>query len=206
MKPIVIEMNNFKAKHMARLKELEEYVNSLSVPFVKSILSLTTHPEFLIPVAIISLVLLIVISYKIIKIQYNKNLLKKVAFQGNEIELFEQENDSYFDKYLNEIIYLFENCGANVIVFEDMDRFNSNEIFQRLREVNILVNNKRNDNSPIRFFYLLKDDIFSSKDRTKFFDFIFNVADVFVTFGTILFVIYFIFSVPFSILYISSSL
>ena len=156
----------------------KEYVNSLSVPFVKSILSLTTHPEFLIPVAIISLVLLIVISYKIIKIQYNKNLLKKVAFQGNEIELFEQENDSYFDKYLNEIIYLFENCGANVIVFEDMDRFNSNEIFQRLREVNILVNNKRNDNSPIRFFYLLKDDIFSSKDRTKFFDFILPIIPI----------------------------
>lgn len=156
----------------------KEYVNSLSVPFVKSILSLTTPPEFLIPVAIISLVLLIVISYKIIKIQYNKNLLKKVAFQGNEIELFEQENDSYFDKYLNEIIYLFENCGANVIVFEDMDRFNSNEIFQRLREVNILVNNKRNDNSPIRFFYLLKDDIFSSKDRTKFFDFILPIIPI----------------------------
>ncbi len=154
------------------------YVNSLSVPFVKSILSLTTHPEFLIPVAIISLVLLIVISYKIIKIQYNKNLLKKVAFQGNEIELFEQENDSYFDKYLNEIIYLFENCGANVIVFEDMDRFNSNEIFQRLREVNILVNNKRKDSSPIRFFYLLKDDIFSSKDRTKFFDFILPIIPI----------------------------
>ena len=30
MKPIVIEMNNFKAKHMDRLKELEEYVNSLT--------------------------------------------------------------------------------------------------------------------------------------------------------------------------------
>lgn len=31
MKPVVIEMNNFKAKHMDRLKELEEYVNSLTV-------------------------------------------------------------------------------------------------------------------------------------------------------------------------------
>lgn len=30
MKPIVIEMNNFKAKHMARCKELEEYVGSLT--------------------------------------------------------------------------------------------------------------------------------------------------------------------------------
>lgn len=30
MKPIVIEMNNFKSKHMERLKELEEYVSSLT--------------------------------------------------------------------------------------------------------------------------------------------------------------------------------
>lgn len=30
MKPIVVEMNNFKTKHMTRLKELEEYVNSLT--------------------------------------------------------------------------------------------------------------------------------------------------------------------------------
>jgi hypothetical protein len=30
MKPIVIEMNNFKTRHMTRLKELEEYVNSLT--------------------------------------------------------------------------------------------------------------------------------------------------------------------------------
>jgi hypothetical protein len=30
MKPVVLEMNNFKAKHMANFKELEEYVNSLT--------------------------------------------------------------------------------------------------------------------------------------------------------------------------------
>lgn len=30
MKPVVVEMNNFKTKHMAYLKELEEYVNSLT--------------------------------------------------------------------------------------------------------------------------------------------------------------------------------
>ena len=30
MKPVVIEMNNFKAKNIAHLKELDEYVNSLT--------------------------------------------------------------------------------------------------------------------------------------------------------------------------------
>lgn len=30
MQPVVVKMNNFKINHMARLKELEEYVNSLT--------------------------------------------------------------------------------------------------------------------------------------------------------------------------------
>ena len=52
--------------------------------------------------------------------QTNKNLFKKLNLQGTEIEIFENNDDSYFDKYLNEVLYLFENADANVIVFEDM--------------------------------------------------------------------------------------
>lgn len=75
---------------------------------------------------------------------------------------------------------MFENSDADVIVFEDMDRFNTNGIFERLREVNTLANiqlNKENE-KVLRFFYLLRDDIFDSKDRTKFFDYIIPVVPV----------------------------
>lgn len=61
-----------------------------------------------------------------------------------------------------------------------MDRFNTNGIFERLREVNTLANiqlNKENE-KVLRFFYLLRDDIFDSKDRTKFFDYIIPVVPV----------------------------
>ena len=61
-----------------------------------------------------------------------------------------------------------------------MDRFNANRIFERLREVNTLVNiqlQKENE-KVLRFFYLLRDDIFVSKDRTKFFDYIIPVVPV----------------------------
>lgn len=80
-------------------------------------------------------------------------------------------------------MYLFENVEADVIVFEDMDRFNSSRIFERLREVNALVNfqsEKGNVNKvePLRFFYLLRDDIFLSKERTKFFDFIIPIVPI----------------------------
>src|SRR5699024_12429821 len=82
-------------------------------------------------------------------------------FSGNEIEIFEENDDSYFDKYLNEVLYLFENSGADVIIFEDMDRYNVHQIFDKLREINILINNKRMKEKkvPLRFFYLLRDDI-----------------------------------------------
>ena len=71
---------------------------------------------------------------------HRKNIFRKLNLNGNEIEIFEESDDSYFDKYLNEVLYLFENADADVIVFEDMDRFNANKIFERLREVNTLAN------------------------------------------------------------------
>lgn len=110
----------------------------------------------------------------------NKNVFRKLNLQGNEIEIFEESDDSYFDKYLNEVLYLFENADADVIVFEDMDRFNANRIFERLREVNTLANIQlqKEDKKVLRFFYLLRDDIFISKDRTKFFDYIVPVVPV----------------------------
>lgn len=80
-----------------------------------------------------------------------------------------------------------------------MDRFNSNVIFERLREVNNLVNvhkynkfknkkrhklinkifrRKEKQYKPLRFFYLLRDDVFVTKDRTKFFDYIIPIVPV----------------------------
>lgn len=111
--------------------------------------------------------------------QKHKKTLKKISFQGNDLEIFSDDKDSYFDKYLNEILYLFENCGADNIVFEDMDRYNTNHIFEKLREINDLIN-KRNPSreQPLRFLYLLRDDIFNNKDRTKFFDYIIPVVPV----------------------------
>ena len=68
----------------------------------------------------------------------------------------------------------------DVVVFEDMDRFNAGGIFERLREVNTLANIQlqKENKKVLRFFYLLRDDIFISKDRTKFFDYIIPVVPV----------------------------
>ena len=147
--------------------------------FFYSLLKLTTYSYFRLISILILFYLLGIFVYNLLKFQKTKNFFKKLNIQGNEIEIFEDTNDSYFDKYLNEVIYLFENSGVEAIVFEDIDRYEVSEIFERLREVNKLVNNKlKEENKTLKFFYLLRDDIFISKDRTKFFDFIIPVIPV----------------------------
>ena len=137
----------------------------------------TTQPYTRLLALGICVLFAVFILYKVISVQRLKNVLKKVSIQGNEIELGNGEVDSFFDRYLNEVRYLFENVGVDAIVFEDMDRFNMESIFERLHEVNTLVNLRRKK-KPLRFVYLLRDDIYTTKDRTKFFDFIIPVIPV----------------------------
>jgi hypothetical protein len=156
-----------------------EYVETLTPEFIKSLMGFTTAPLSVFFAGVVCAAIFFYMVFEIIKAQFNKNLFRGISVQGNTIEIFEQSEESYFDKYLNEVLYLFENSGANVIVFEDMDRYNTNQIFQRLREINTLTNNrKKSGDEPLRFFYLLRDDIFVSKERTKFFDFIMPIVPV----------------------------
>lgn len=165
--------------YFMRFDTWKNYVSALPDSCSKHILMITTHPYALMADVVLILTLLSSFIGWLIGIQKNRNILHKVNLQGNEIEIFEESNDSYFDKYLNEVLYLFENTDADVIVFEDIDRFGANIIFERLREVNTLANlHLEKDNKVLRFFYLLRDDIYDSKDRTKFFDYIIPIVPV----------------------------
>lgn len=156
------------------------YITSLKDSWIKDIFINTTNSSLLLISGIIITGILSYGIYKLIEIQNNKNIFRKIRLQGSEIEIFQEKEDSYFDKYLNEVLYLFENTNVGSIVFEDIDRFDGDVIFERLREINMLINIRRynEDNSPLRFFYLIRDDIFISKDRTKFFEFIIPIIPV----------------------------
>lgn len=161
----------------------EKFVAKLPDGWIKNVLSIAFDPYVPIIATLICIICSVIIIFLLIKAQKNRNIFRKISLQGNEIEIFEEQDDSYFDKYLNEVLYLFENAEADVIVFEDMDRFNASRIFERLREVNTLVNVQRKKTrgekyAPLRFFYLLRDDIFVSKDRTKFFDYVIPIVPV----------------------------
>jgi len=160
-----------------------DYITMLPEGWLKLVLSVFVNPYIQVIIAAITATCSVITIFSLIKAQKNKNLFRKISLQGNEIEIFEDQEDSYFDKYLNEVLYLFENVEADVIVFEDMDRFNASRIFERLREVNTLVNihrTKENSDNKVtlKFFYLLRDDIFTTKDRTKFFDYIIPIVPV----------------------------
>ncbi len=116
------------------------FVTKLPDNYFKTILSLSTHLYVLMADGCLIVVLLSFVVYGLINVQKNKNVFRKLNLQGKEIEIFEESDDCYFDKYLNEVLYLFENSDADVIVFEDMNRFNASRIFERLHEVNTLAN------------------------------------------------------------------
>ena len=166
--------------HIYFYSKWADLVNSLSSIKFLNFLKLTTKGISLVFSGIIVTIIVGISIYSLIKIQKSKSIFKRFSVQGNEIEIFEKNDESYFDKYLNEVLYLFDNADADVIVFEDIDRYNINQIFQRLREVNTLINSKRakENRKPLRFFYLIRDDIFVSKDRTKFFDFIMPIVPI----------------------------
>jgi len=156
------------------------FVNGITLNWLKLLFSPTTTEWFVIAALGVCGLVIFWGLFSLLKLQHNKNFLRKLSVQGNEIEIFENDDDSFFDRHLNEVLYLFRNTKADAIVFEDMDRYNSNQIFEKLREINYLLNNSPNsqDEKIFRFFYLLRDDIFTSKDRTKFFDFIIPIVPV----------------------------
>lgn len=166
--------------HITHFDEWSAYISLLPDGFFKTVFSLSTATIAPVISGSIGITVLFLFVRYIIKAQKNKNIFKKLNIQGNEIEILGDNEDSYFDKYLNEVLYLFENIDADVIVFEDMDRFDVTRIFERLREINTLANISRvkAGKTTLRFFYLLRDDIFTSKDRTKFFDYIIPVVPV----------------------------
>lgn len=113
------------------------------------------------------------LSYKIIQL-FRNSKISRVSIQG-EIELNNNEiEDKYiFNQYLDEIIYFFQKTEHNILIIEDLDRFENTNIFTKLREINILLNNSNLIKKKVSFIYAISDDFFTDKrERVKFFEYI----------------------------------
>ena len=115
---------------------------------------------------------IIVISFHLI-LCIKKISIKNLKLDNATIELEEKKNVSIMNRYLDEIIYLFQEKKYDVVIFEDIDRFENTHIFTKLRELNLILNQSEEVGRRIVFLYALKDDIFANaEERTKFFDYI----------------------------------
>ena len=104
--------------------------------------------------------------------------LKSVSLKDIEIRPAAYDQESILNRHLDEIIYFFQSTKYDLVIIEDIDRFNDPEIFTTLRELNSLVNENAGVKRAIRFLYALRDDMFANTDRTKFFDFIIPVIPI----------------------------
>lgn len=113
---------------------------------------------------------------------FTNSTINKVNLKG-EIEIGEKSNKSILNEHYDEILYYFEKNPFNVVVIEDLDRFENTNIFTKLRELNILLNNadtlknkEEYKKFGIKFLYAVGDDLFDDKkERVKFFEYIIPV-------------------------------
>lgn len=73
----------------------------------------------------------------------------------------EKDSISYFDQYLDEIVYYFESSGTEIVILEDIDRFEDPHIFETLLALNTLVNNAPQVQQTVKFIYAVKDSMFA---------------------------------------------
>lgn len=174
-----IERTSYKHRILTVLKVLLFIVSSLFL-FCQEMVT----KYFLIPTAFfktslvfwisisVFLVGVIVISFQLI-LCIKKISIKNLKLDKATIELEEKKNVSIMNRYLDEIIYLFQEKKYDVVIFEDIDRFENTHIFTKLRELNLILNQSEEVGRRIVFLYALKDDIFANaEERTKFFDYI----------------------------------
>lgn len=77
------------------------------------------------------------------------------------------EDGSFFDKYLDEIVYFFEKTRRTILVIEDLDRFQNPAIYGSLRALNTILNTSRQlHRRPVHFIYAVRDSIFEDLTKT----------------------------------------
>lgn len=91
---------------------------------------------------------------------HNRIQIEKLGAGAATISL-SAKSATYFDEYLDEIVYFFEVVKRDIVIFEDIDRFDDAHIFETLRSLNSILNGAHQlKGRKIRFIYAIKDSIF----------------------------------------------
>lgn len=102
------------------------------------------------------------------------------SLKADKFKVNFEDKQMIFSKKLAEILYYLKAGKYEAVIFEDLDRItHSQDLFLKLREINILLNESeyyQKKNRIIRFVYAVRDDLFNQEARTKFFDYIIPVV------------------------------
>lgn len=118
----------------------------------------------------ISLLFIVMMVYTFLQIISKSQILAKVSFDKVSVDMNKSDEKTldYFDDFMSDVIGAFAKLEVKYVVFEDLDRFENKYIFERLREINLLLNNVTPER--IVFIYLIRNDLFTEIEMSKFFD------------------------------------
>ncbi|QYH35108.1 hypothetical protein [Salinibacterium sp. M195] len=71
-----------------------------------------------------------------------------------------KQSETYFDEYLDEIVYFFQASRRDIVLIEDIDRFDDVQVFNTLRALNSLLNESTQIGRRIVFIYAIRDSVF----------------------------------------------
>lgn len=110
---------------------------------------------------------------------FNSNRLNKISVKDIEADVSGNTTHSVLNTFIDEILYYFSSTKTEIVIIEDLDRFNNTHIFSKLRELNFLINNSKIVKQKVTFIYAIKDTLFKTEDdRAKFFDYIISLVPV----------------------------
>ncbi|MEY2792531.1 MAG: hypothetical protein RJA76_523 [Bacteroidota bacterium] len=113
------------------------------------------------------------IIHRLLDLRLSKFEIKSVGANFDS-----KESHFSLNSHLDELIYLIDKGKIKLIVFEDLDRFNDYEIFEKLREINhVLRYSPDLKHQQVKFLFVLRESIFKNEnEKNKFFDLIIPVV------------------------------
>lgn len=167
-----VKMPGSRYRRMTRFRFLRELGLSalLSVPItlvfyltgwtesLAKLLPLPPEWALLIHGLVFMTALLLIMGFRFVF--HNRIQIDKITAGAATISLSAKSN-TYFDEYLDEIVYFFEIVKRDIVIFEDIDRFDDAHIFETLRSLNGILNGAQQlKGRRIQFVYAIKDSIF----------------------------------------------
>ena len=132
------------------------------------------YPLKFISLFLLSIIALLIISY------YINNFSFKIIYSNLEVDI--DKKDEIFDHNINYLVEILKTLNIKYIVFEDIDRYQDVEIFEKIHNMNTLINLSLKE--KVKFLYVVSDNLIKNGlDRVKFFDYIYPIIP-FVSYST----------------------